>query len=280
MTIKYFRATIIAAIATLAFAPASWGALVPYAQDFEALNIANPDALGFVGDGWGIFANVYNGNPATPPNGDLKFSYGVFGAPNGGSGFSAIATGEAGAGQGTQYLNIYNDYNCCDLGAGNPPGSSAQGHGDNFAPYDRVNAIVLRDQTIAAEDIGQVWEFSFDAKNPSSAGCDTESTSACGAFIKTLDPNAGFAQTNFIFFDSQSLSNTDWTRHSISIDLSDQALIGQILQIGFESTAEQFGSTGVYYDNLSMSQVPVPAAVWLFGSALGLLGYIRRRVAT
>ncbi|MDH3511050.1 MAG: VPLPA-CTERM sorting domain-containing protein [Gammaproteobacteria bacterium] len=280
MTIKKIRASLAVGLAILLVAPASWGALVPYGQDFEALNIANPDALGFVGDGWGIFGIVYNGNPATPPNGDVKFDYGVFGAPNGGSGFSAIATGEAGAGQGTQYLNIYNDYNCCDLGAGDPPGSSAQGHGDNFAPFDRVRSIVLRDQTISAADIGQVWEFSFDAKNPSTNGCDAESTSTCGAFIKTLDPSAGFAETNFIYFDSRSLSNTDWTRHSISIDLSDAALEGQILQIGFESIAEQFGDTGVYYDNLSMSQVPVPAAVWLFGSALGLLGFVRRRLTS
>ena len=274
MTIKHLRATLTAGIAMLMFAPATWGALIPYSQDFEALNIANPDALGFVGDGWGIFANVFNGNPASPPDGDIKFSYGVFSAPNGGTGFSAIATGEAGASQGTQYLNIYNDYNCCDLAAG----ASAQGHGDQFAPFDRVNAIVLRDQTIAAEDIGQVWAFSFDVKNPSVDGCDSTADSRCGAFIKTLDPNAGFATTNLITFDSKTLSNTDWTTHMISIDLSDQTLIGQVLQIGFESTAQQFGNTGVYYDNLSMSQVPVPAAVWLFGSALGLLGYLRRRV--
>jgi hypothetical protein len=28
---------------------------------------------------------------------------------------------------------------------------------------------------------------------------------------------------------------------------------------------------------LSISEVPVPAAVWLFGSGLGLLGWMRRR---
>jgi hypothetical protein len=29
--------------------------------------------------------------------------------------------------------------------------------------------------------------------------------------------------------------------------------------------------------NMSTAVIPVPAAVWLFGSALGLLGWIRRR---
>jgi len=34
---------------------------------------------------------------------------------------------------------------------------------------------------------------------------------------------------------------------------------------------------GEYILNVSLAPVPVPAAVWLFGSALGLLGWIKRR---
>ena len=30
-------------------------------------------------------------------------------------------------------------------------------------------------------------------------------------------------------------------------------------------------------DNISVNIVPIPAAVWLFGSALGLLGWARQR---
>ena len=34
---------------------------------------------------------------------------------------------------------------------------------------------------------------------------------------------------------------------------------------------------GILLDNVSVSAVPVPAAVWLFGSALAGLGWMRRK---
>ena len=45
-----------------------------------------------------------------------------------------------------------------------------------------------------------------------------------------------------------------------------------ILSVQFEG-----GSGDLYLDNIQVSQVPVPAAAWLFGSALGGLGWMRRR---
>ena len=32
-------------------------------------------------------------------------------------------------------------------------------------------------------------------------------------------------------------------------------------------------------DNIVVSTIPIPAAVWLFGSGLGLLGWMRRKVS-
>ena len=46
--------------------------------------------------------------------------------------------------------------------------------------------------------------------------------------------------------------------------------IGQILLSPISGDA-------VLFDDLSYSVVPIPAAVWLFGSSLGLLGWLRRK---
>jgi hypothetical protein len=44
------------------------------------------------------------------------------------------------------------------------------------------------------------------------------------------------------------------------------------IDAGTPGTGTQFAM-----DNFTYSVVPIPAAVWLFGSGLGLLGWIRRR---
>jgi len=50
----------------------------------------------------------------------------------------------------------------------------------------------------------------------------------------------------------------------------------------FGDTASNYvsGDEGFVVANASLSAVPVPAAAWLFGSALGLLGWVRRRTAS
>ena len=70
-----------------------------YSQDFEALNMADPDALG--NDGWLVFASVFSG-----VNGEFLYSYGSFPAPNNPSSpaFCTIAVGEGGTEQGDQQV--------------------------------------------------------------------------------------------------------------------------------------------------------------------------------
>ena len=199
-----------------------------YTQDFESLDQASPFALS--DDGWLIFGSVFDGN------GNFKFGYGPFPAPNGFTGFSAIVTGEGGPDQGAQQLVVYNDYNCC-----------LPDHG-HFNGTDRVTSSVFQQpftqgNPISADDVGKTLRFSFDAKRGDIAGSSTAL-----AFIQTLDP-ASFFQTNFVSVDMTNLPADTWDRYSISLTI-DAGLVDQLLEFGFLSTASAFEPSSVLYDNI------------------------------
>jgi len=52
-----------------------------------------------------------------------------------------------------------------------------------------------------------------------------------------------------------------------------------ISRLSYSGQQEESFESGsyIYLDNIKVNVVPIPAAVWLFGSGLGLLGWIRRR---
>jgi hypothetical protein len=66
----------------------------------------------------------------------------------------------------------------------------------------------------------------------------------------------------------------------LSLDGVRYRLLGTVSATGGDTLQlqTQTGNNSIYKVNLTTSVVPVPAAVWLFGSALGLLGWIRSRV--
>lgn len=214
-------------------------ALMPYSQDFEDLNQADPTAL--ANDGWLVFANVFG------PNWDYWYGYGAYPAPNDGFGFCQIAAGEGNGAQGAQQLVVFSDYNNAD-------------HANNA----HIESNVFQEMIVGAGDVTETWVFEFDAKM---GNLDMESTAL--AFIKTLDPNAGWATTNFITLD-MTTTPTDWTSYSISI-LIDPTLQGQILQIGFSNTATLYQSSGVFYDNVNFSIMgPVASEEMSFGGVKSL----------
>jgi hypothetical protein len=215
----YKRAMAVFTAAALAcLIPAAGLALTPYSQDFEGLVLSDPDALG--NDGWLVFGNVFD------PGGAYLYGYGPFAAPNGTNAFCDIVTGEGGAEQGTQQLVVYSDYNNLDHGAG-----------------DLIESNVFHEQTIAAGDVGTIWEFAFQAKLGNIGGSSTAQ-----AFIKTLDPGSGYALTNFITADMTSIPVT-WSGFSLYIRI-DASLEGQILQFGFMNTATNYEPSGIFYDNV------------------------------
>jgi beta-glucanase (GH16 family) len=208
-----------------------------YSQDFEALLSADDDILGFElgivgGEQFRVFAAVFDN-----ADDSFDYQYGAFTAPNGGPGFSAIAAnGEGGVDQGDQYINIYSDYNNAD-------------HGNDRT----LVTSVFKEDILAAESSNTViYNFSFDAKAPlvDDGIADATLGATAQAYIKTIDPNNGFATTNVITVDMTGIDNTDWAHFSISIELDSAALAGQTLQFGWDTTATGFDPSGVYYDNL------------------------------
>jgi hypothetical protein len=217
----------------IGLAPAAGRALTPYSQDFESL--IQSDTAALANDGWLVFGNVFG------PDWSYWYGYGPFPAPNDGAAFSAIATGEGGAEQGIQQLVVFSDYN-----------------NGNHADGAYIEANVFQEQMIGAEDVSETWIFDFQAKLGNLEGATTAL-----AFIKTLDPAAGYAMTNFITLDLTTTPTT-WTGYSLSIAI-DPSLEGQILQFGFSNTATYYEGSGVFYDNVEFyrsGEVATEGASW------------------
>lgn len=217
------RATAVLAAGLLLLVPAaSLGDLAPYTQNFETLMMADPSAL--ANDGWIVYGNVFT------PEHVYVYGYGPFPAPNGGNAFSAIDAGQGGTEQGAQQLSVYNDYNNADHGIGR-----------------WIEANVFHEQPIGASDVLDTWRFQFDAKLG-----NLLPPSTAIAFIKTIDPAQQYAMTNFFPLDMTAIPAT-WGTYTIDITL-DAALAGQLMQFGFASTATNYQSSGVYYDNVSWTR--------------------------
>lgn len=241
------KKTLLAAAVTSAVVFSSVGnAATSWSTDFESYTTGDVEDF--------VIGNIVNAGAGWFP--------GSFGAPGDyNNGYSAIVA-EGSPAQGSQQLSVFSDYN------GWSPFSTAG---------TTIQAFVYRDVgLIDASDVGTTLTFSFDAKLGNLAA-----PSQADAFMKVLDSVGGtYNEFVNVSFDSDAGLGTEWSTQSVSF-LVDASLVGQLLQIGFTNTATDWGPSGVVYDNLSVgevSAVPVPAAAWLFGSALmGLMGISRRR---
>ena len=199
-----------------------------YSQDFEALDIADPNALS--SDNWLAFANVFD------PSGGYLYGYGVFGAPNGGPGFSGIATGDGGPSQGAQYLNAYSDYNNGDHASGNT-----------------INALIFQEREINPVDVGKSFSFEFDyLKTPVVTNGDGATTT--NAFIKILRrSDFSFATIQLEVLDTTSASTTNWASGRLDITI-DPTWVGELMQFGYESFATNYDDSGRFYDNIDFGE--------------------------
>jgi hypothetical protein len=223
-----------------------------YNQNFESLVFDASDALS--GDGWLASGNLFNGA------GEFQGNFGVFGAPNASSDpgnlfYSGIIQGQGGPAQGEQQLIVFNDYNCC---------GTDQGHRDTDGTdgFDSVEALVFREPFplpagIPADRVGQTVTFFFEGKkDPGEFGLGGNTTAQ--AFIKVLDQDAGFQPIpgGVVTVDTTILPD-DWDGFSISLDIT-AAAAGKLLQIGFQTLAEQGEPSTNIYDNTIITFTPTP----------------------
>ena len=72
------------------------------------------------------------------------------------------------------------------------------------------------------------------------------------AFVKTLDPGASFATVDFFTEDTTNLPAT-WGTFTLSLPI-DASRVGYILQYGFQSRASNFEGSGIFYDNIVVTE--------------------------
>lgn len=220
--------TLLATMVLVLMASFAMGAITPYIQDFEAMDPTNPTAL--ADDDWVVYGNVFS------PTGSWLYGYGAFPAPNDGTGFCELDEGQGGIDQGAVQLVAYSDYNNADHAGGN-----------------LIESNVFREMYIVPDDVGNTWRFEFNAKL---GNIELQSTAL--AFIKTIDPNSGYAMTNFITADMTSIPEA-WQGYVLEITI-DSGLIGQFLQIGFSNTATLYEGSGIFYDNINFQLFDPSAA--------------------
>lgn len=280
-------ATIVSVVSVPSFA------LIPdFSQDFNGLLPANAgdtaDDLELENDGWVFFGSALK--PAEDPNGYFQYgSYeGIGGAPNNeGGAFSGVnVDGEDPS--GNQFLNVFANYNQserCDV-----TGLDASGNAtcdtsvDPTAVVDtdwQIQAIVYQEiGVISTDDLGKTVTFDFDARRPddgSAVGVNCVSPCTAAAFIKTIDPNNGYATTNNIVLDTTAIALGTWNSYTLKLDLTNPALEGQILQFGFENVNRGYDTSGVNYDNVNFTltqQVSIPVPAIAIAGLAGLLGLV------
>ena len=210
--LKNLAKTICLAAIMASLVPATGFAVMLVLDEFEwALD--NPDPSRLASRNWLAYGNVFD------PFGGYLYGY----SP--GYGFCRFAIGEGGPEQGMVQLVVSSDYGNVD-------------HADsNF-----IEMNLYQEWTLGPENMGHTYQFKFDAKRG-----NLEGVSTAAAFIKTLDPNSGYALTNFITRDMTSVSET-WETYWLQITV-DNSLLGQILQMGFMNTATKYQGAAVFYDN-------------------------------
>lgn len=171
---------------------------------------------------------------------------------------------EAGS-NGSNVVKYWNDY----------------GYAPNYADNASLRTNNFTELTLTSDMVsGGSINFSLDYAIADLGQTDDAANSIAsqgGAFLKVLDQvGSTWAELAFtqLTFDKSASGFT-----SISGSMTvDSSMAGQLLQVGLFTESQNYGATGVWADNISVSAVPEPSTYALIaGFAAFLFVAIRRR---
>jgi len=117
--------------------------------------------------------------------------------------------------------------------------------------------------------VGTSWDFATSTTSHSSTSCHEGIGNPAGCYFAPFAPSGGIGAAILdMGAGNEGVAGT--ARYAGTFDGVDQLLI-------FNEGYDGAGSDYMMTFTIATSVVPVPAAVWLFGSALGLLGWGRRK---
>ncbi len=197
---------------------------IGFCEDYENASTA-VDA-----DITGLLTYVEGWNPA---NSAFIYNYGPFPGKNTPGKNSEIFTAEQGTAQGAQSLRLLSDYS---------NGNHTDGSGNTIRTFNFYEW-----PNLGAADTG-TYTLTFDAKVSDTGGIAPPTTAV--AYIKTLDPNAGFAETSYA---EVNLSNpgVGWNSYNVALNVDGTALQGNILQFGFLNSAANNDPSAILFDNVT-----------------------------
>lgn len=128
---------------------------------------------------------------------------------------------------------------------------------------------------------GNAYSIAFDGTTTLAAGTTLNKTNdSCvqtlGSVCTPASVRAGLSgPVHYTGIANDNLTSCTNDRCRVDVSLSGSTLTVALRR----ALSESASSTSYQTYAMSFAQVPVPAAVWLFGSALGLMGFARRKAA-